>query len=433
MGGRIVKLRLFAFLILAYAFTIAPNKLMAINSEISSWVQFIADGTNEEIIGTISRQRDINKNINKLGWTFLHAAVKFRRVEVVEKLIELNANQDIQDYSGQTPLLIAVESGQIDIVELLLKNGANVNIANNNGENPLSLAKKIELNKISEVLLKNGAKMSIPGEEFQGHNKNLRKPDNEEISTRERDSILGKEIELDPNEIQARVEKYPGLKEAIMEIAGESRSSLANWRKVDRDNKRSLISAIRKQYDREVEFIQKIAVEEKAQKTIEQADNLRLARKKTFIIINKEVMDSGNQNRLNARTTGTRRTGRAANRNYMRGGRRGMITQQNTGAQEQEEQYSNEIKDEINDWLRSDIMNINSRMTLLDSVNNTIVAEINSIKQTAAIEEAEKTIAAIDGILLARQMRFDLLYNEFLENQKKQRENQYNSENNIIE
>ena len=56
----------------------------------------------------------------------------------------------------------------------------------------------------------------------------------------------------------------------------------------------------------------------------------------------------------------------------------------------------------------------------MDSVNNTIVSEINSLKQTATDEKAEKTVAAIDGILLARQMGFDELNNEFQKIQQEQ-------------
>ena len=94
---------------------------------------------------------------NELGWTPLHAAVRFGRGDVIPVLIEYGANINSQDPSGNTPLHLAIEGGNSNTVDLLLENGADVNIANNNRDNSLSLAQKIGQLTIAETLIQHGA------------------------------------------------------------------------------------------------------------------------------------------------------------------------------------------------------------------------------------------------------------------------------------
>lgn len=59
---------------------------------------------------------------------------------------------------------------------------------------------------------------------------------------------------------------------------------------------------------------------------------------------------------------------------------------------------------EIHEWVRS---KSDDRTNLARSVNEQIVREFNFIRELAVEEGAEKTAAAIDGIITMRQERFD--------------------------
>lgn len=474
-----MNIRFLTFIIFSFAFIITSTNSFAQNPEELSLVKIIAEGSLDQIQQMIAGGADVNVQ-NELGWTPLYAAVMFGKKDVIDLLLNSGADINIKDNSGKTPLFVAVESGQSGIVDILLARRPNLDIVNNNGDNALSLARKVGLSTIAYNLEQNGATMpaqvapkptmpaqgtpnqGIPsgriGMPGQGNNQgnpfsnmSMQRrgtggnvinpdPDNNQMNTNmpipelsgNSDMPSGQNINafttdnLDPNEIQARIKKYPGLLEAVADVAGGSKSSLNHWSKTEKDNRRSLISAIRKQYNDEVEFIQKTATEEKAKKTIEQADTLRASRKKTFIAINNEVKNDESQNRLTSTrttTTSSRRSGGGYVGNTTRTtSRRGRntTTQPTDITQEQENEYSPEVQSEIDTWLNSDITSLSGRRSLMESVNDTIVSEIKSLRQTAESEKAEKTVAAIDGLLLARQMGFDELSKEFQENQQEQ-------------
>ena len=67
------------------------------------------------------------------------------------------------------------------------------------------------------------------------------------------------------------------------------------------------------------------------------------------------------------------------------------------------EQLDRETENEISQWLQADI---EKRADLAKAVHDQILLEISSIRKLAVEEEAKKTTAAIDGLLLHRQERF---------------------------
>lgn len=74
---------------------------------------------------------------NYLGLSPLHAAIVSRRSDLVSRLIAEGAHIDAQDERGFTPLHFAVYMGCIDAAEVLLKAGANPNCKNCYGHTPL--------------------------------------------------------------------------------------------------------------------------------------------------------------------------------------------------------------------------------------------------------------------------------------------------------
>ena len=88
----------------------------------------------------------------------------------------------------------------------------------------------------------------------------------------------------------------------------------------------------------------------------------------------------------------------------------------------EESQYDLDTENELNTWLNANVSDYNGRIDLFTKVNQQITSDFNGIKQIANSENANKTIAAIDGLLLARQQRYSELQSEFEEEIQKQQE-----------
>ena len=72
------------------------------------------------------------------GTTVLHSAASLGHDNLVKLLIiKLQANPNIADNNGRTPLIVASKKGNDGIVSTLLQAGADPNIADYNGRTPL--------------------------------------------------------------------------------------------------------------------------------------------------------------------------------------------------------------------------------------------------------------------------------------------------------
>ncbi len=155
------------------------------------------DGCNELILAGI----DLNKQ-DKYGKTALYLATRENHTEIVRTLIDAKANVnlqanppdnlniytgetpliwavwngntklvkllilagaalDIQDSSGRTPLLVAASKGYLEIVKLLLEAGADVNKQNDYGATALIKASMYEYYEIIKLLIQSGAKLTL--------------------------------------------------------------------------------------------------------------------------------------------------------------------------------------------------------------------------------------------------------------------------------
>ena len=94
---------------------------------------------------------------------------------------------------------------------------------------------------------------------------------------------------------------------------------------------------------------------------------------------------------------------------YGRGGGVMPGTSRYQSARGPSEQADIETQNEIRQWLQP---NLENRADLAQTVHEQIRVEISSIRNVAVEEEAKKTTAAIDGVLLYRQTRFEALINK---------------------
>lgn len=92
------------------------------------------------------------------GRTALSIAVKVRRSELIEILLEYNANPNLVDLdTGMSPLMFAVSTSNIGAVEMLLSAGADVGHVDYQSVTPLMLACSLGDWDCSLVLLRAGA------------------------------------------------------------------------------------------------------------------------------------------------------------------------------------------------------------------------------------------------------------------------------------
>ncbi|MBR0423416.1 MAG: ankyrin repeat domain-containing protein, partial [Clostridia bacterium] len=108
----------------------------------------------------------VNAKLPPYGQTPLHYAVDNRRWEIIDLLLQHNANPNIQNNDNKTPLHIATEYADQKMVELLLQHGADPNIQNNNNDTPLHFAaRQTRYLKIMNLLLQHHANPNIQNKE----------------------------------------------------------------------------------------------------------------------------------------------------------------------------------------------------------------------------------------------------------------------------
>jgi hypothetical protein len=102
---------------------------------------------------SVNTQEDIT------GESLLHLAVQNNAVNVINVLLNNQANINIIDNKGNTPLHYATQLSNQDIIQLLLEKGANTNIKNHEGKLAVDYADDDNVKKIfsqKQLVLKNG-------------------------------------------------------------------------------------------------------------------------------------------------------------------------------------------------------------------------------------------------------------------------------------
>ena len=370
-----------------------------------------------------------------MNWTPLHTAVKNRRRAIVELLVSKGADINAQNGSRQTPLYVAVDTGQKDLAELLISKGADVNIVAGRGENALSLAKKRGNKEIVDLLLKHGAEEPVlqpledemygpgPAQAGPGARPNYQRG-LQRGPRAAAQAAVEVDILADPNEIKARVKTFKGLEKTLQDVADQSKAEMRHWELTKQDNRTSLARAVQQQFEQEIGCVKKVAVEEKAAKTTA-AINILLAKKQERLKkVNRELLLQRKEAK-ETQSTRTRTRGRTSGRNTRgRYSQRGLPTTggttdtlygpgsamsaTNTPARPTRpaEQLDKETQDEIDLWLNADF---EDKEDLATTTHERIRAEITVVRVLAVGEKAKKTTAAIDGLLLARQIRFEAL------------------------
>jgi len=219
----------------------------------------------------------------------------------------------------------------------------------------------------------------------------------------------------------------------LEEIAGKSQSEMRQWQQKRYDNKTMLIRTLQKQFEDEIGFIRKAAVDEEAKKTTAAIDSMLPKRQERFKKVSKELLIQRREQRQmestrgrgRTRTTGRSTRGRTSQRGQQYGsdmtdpyGGRGDVMSRTTRPQSTRrptEQVDMETENEINQWLQA---GFEDKTNLAEAVHQQLRLEIESVRGVAVEEQAKKTTAAIDGLLLYRQMRFEAYISKMGEEQQ---------------
>lgn len=80
----------------------------------------IINEKNEEVINTLeAHEIDIHVQLNKYGWTPLHAAAFKGNIALVRYLMEKGADKDYENSSGMSAKMLAVDAGHTGVVEMM--------------------------------------------------------------------------------------------------------------------------------------------------------------------------------------------------------------------------------------------------------------------------------------------------------------------------
>jgi len=409
------------------------------------------DGDIDQVQLLLSRGANVNEK-NRMGWTPLHTAVRNRRLALIEPLLAKGADINATDNRGQTPLMAAVYIGQKDAAELLIAKGADINIIAG-GDNALSLAKKRRNTEIADFLVKHGAKEpsleDLMGDRYYGDMGGVNPyPGYQEQATTQRrtrtfspiaQSPVQVDILADPNEIRARIKTFEGLEKALEGVDANSQNEIRQWQQKRYDNRTMLIRTVQKQFEDEIGVIRKAAVEEKAKKTTETIDSLLTGKQERFKHVSKELLTQKRELRQSQPTRGRGRARTSVRSTRDRTSQRGQPygddtadplygrgdvmpgTSRYQSTRRPTEQLDAETENEIRQWLQA---SAEDKTSLAEAVHQQLRLDIESVRSVAVEEEAKKTTAAIDGVLLYRQMRFEALLQKMEEEQQELRQQQ---------
>jgi len=220
----------------------------------------------------------------------------------------------------------------------------------------------------------------------------------------------------------------------VKEVSDKSQNELRQWLQTRYDNRTILLRTVDKQFEDEIGFVRKIAEEESAKKTVGAIDNQRTYRRKRSLKVNRELMQQKREQRLTesastrgrGRTTGRSTRGRTSGTNIndpVTGN--GTLTLPRGYRPESSarpvEQLDPQTEEQMRLWTQTTPDN---KLDLAKAIHPQIQAEIVSIRTIAVEENAKKATAAIDGLLLARKERFDMLVIKMEQEKRKLQEEQ---------
>jgi len=348
--------------------------------------------------------------------------------DMVAALLAAKADLKLTNHAGWTVLHCAVQVGQAEIAEMLINAGADVNAKDRSGQTPLSIAKQRgTLPEIEELLKAHGGTVPPPIDPMAMYGDyGMTTQVAGSQSQRPEDFVI------DANEIREQLAKLTVLQAPLKAVDANSESEQRAWIARRSDNRTLLIRAVQKQFEEEMVFVKRVAVEEKAAKTTKAVDDLVAGRKLRYEQIGQELREQRRQalqesrdSMATARGRGTATSrGTRGRSSGVAGGYTGTSAPTRSGASTQdaygatgtqaraprrpgadepnEPAVSAETQTQIQAWLNASPENKND---LLKATQELDVVEYAALHEKATEEEAAKTQVAIMALLMLREER----------------------------
>ena len=125
------------------------------------------DDNIKQIFSLISEGADPNSQ-DEEGYNFLMLAINFGSIKHLKFLLDFKGiNIDAKNFYGDTALMMAATLDKIDFVKTLIEHNADVNIENDAGYSPLSSAYIHKNKDMISLLIKNNAELNLDNESYE--------------------------------------------------------------------------------------------------------------------------------------------------------------------------------------------------------------------------------------------------------------------------
>lgn len=153
-------------------FIILFNKLLATN-DFDFYQEILSEVENNNIAQVKQLiQKTYIKDIQNYLDTALYIATERDFKAMAKLLLSYNANVNIEDDLGYTPLMLSCDNDNSDLVKLLLKNGADLNIKSKNGHTALEWA---DGHKYIENILRSISQVELNIDSFKDQSNKIKK------------------------------------------------------------------------------------------------------------------------------------------------------------------------------------------------------------------------------------------------------------------
>jgi len=138
-------------------------KRTKIDDDIQQFLEDVQAKKNNQVRVALEDKEKRDKLLNATDAnrrTALHFSAYHNNIEITNILLSYNADLNIKDFDGNTPMMTAIKVGNVAIAELLIEKGADINASNKEGFTPLQLAVLSNDKKMMKILLAKNVKIS---------------------------------------------------------------------------------------------------------------------------------------------------------------------------------------------------------------------------------------------------------------------------------
>ncbi len=356
------------------------------------------------------------QNTNDFG--SIHEAAVAGSARGIVAFLQNGVSVDLRDSEGKTPLMAASEAGMSRVIPILLSRNAGIDIVDTEGNTALHHGALKGHAKVVSELLRNNADVTIKNRKAQTARDLATASGNTRLvnifpsegmildnSFQYESAVVqtGPEqiyaILEDVNGIRARLNSDPNLQSQMKTVFKLLEAEENKWTSRKRRIATSFYSALRKEVDVEIVFIQSIAKGEDANDVVHELDVVQSTWKSVFSRASRKMREAtrANSQGMQAMT----RSSRGRSRRGQTGDSRTMRRPSRTGEEDAVEQIDPHAS-YIDSW---GSISDTSLDTLYGETQSKYFGDIWRVRSIAQKLGKPRTLNAIDGVMMERKLR----------------------------